>query len=112
MMKERSSVRIVRQLVFGIGWDRPGQCRKQSFVTVRGADAETNFLWAAKVLLLFRLSAAGVGDIGEYAYVQYMEVTKDRIFCLCGDLLGHFRTVCRKSTFVSFDVEHKISVSL
>ena len=42
----------------------------------------------AKVLLLFRL-AVGVGDIGEYAYVQYMEVTNplsqvDKVLvCVC-----------------------------
>lgn len=32
-------------------------------------------MWAVKVLLLFLFSATGVGDIEEFAYVQYMKVT-------------------------------------
>ena len=66
---------IVRQRVFGIGWDRPGQYKKQSFVVLKGEEEGEQVSWVAKVLLLFRLSATGLGDIQEFAYVQYMEVT-------------------------------------
>ena len=65
----------VRQRVFGIGWQRQGQYRKQSFVVLKGEEEGEKVLWVAKVLLLFKLSATGHGDIQEFAYVQYMEVT-------------------------------------
>lgn len=79
----------VRQRVFGIGWDRPGQYKKQSFVVLKGEEQDEKVLWVAKVLLLFRLCATRVGNIQEFAYVQYMEVTDaitgaDRALdCLC-----------------------------
>lgn len=65
----------VRQRVFGIGWARPYLPKKQSFVVLKGEEEGETVLWVAKVLLLFKLSATGYGDIQEFAYVQYMEVT-------------------------------------
>ena len=60
----------VRQRVFCIGWARPYLPKKQSFVVLKGAEEGETVLWIAKVLLLFKLSATGYGDIQEFAYVQ------------------------------------------
>ena len=42
---------------------------------LKGEEEGGSVLWVAKVLLLFKLTATGYGDIQEFAYVQYMEVT-------------------------------------
>ena len=80
----------LRQRVFGISWNRPSLSKKQSFVLIN-ADDQFGYesLWVAKVLLLFRLSDDKVSVSEEYAYVQFMEVTKslsaidDALGCVC-----------------------------
>lgn len=44
-------------------------------MVLKGEEEGETVLWVAKVLLLFRLCAAGLGDKQEFAYIQYMEVT-------------------------------------
>ena len=66
----------IRHRVFGIGWERSGQYKKQSFVVMRGEQDGRQVLWIGKDLLLFRLRTAGSPHAEEFAYVQYMDVTR------------------------------------
>jgi len=100
-----------RNRVFGIGWERPGQYKKQSFVVMRGNDEGGRVLWVGKILLLFRLSYTGSSETEEFAYVQYMEVSKpisgvDRALgCVC------LRRATEDELDRTLDVERSLSGS-
>lgn len=89
VITERSPLTGVRQRVFGIGWESENQRKKQSFVEMRTEDGDKKLVWVWKVLLLCRLTSSTVQDIGEYAFVQYMEVSKavsgvdEALGCVC-----------------------------
>ena len=79
-----------RQRVFGISWDRKNMHKKQSFVVVQGdQNKEFKPVWVAHVLLLFYLQLPRDKEPRQYAFVQYMEVTKplngvdEALDCVC-----------------------------
>lgn len=90
LLQLSSQTRVLRQRVFGISWERRDQRKKQSFVVLRGEEVDgRGTVWVAKVLLLLRLGQSGGGAVREYAFVQYMEVTKpvsgvdEALGCVC-----------------------------
>ena len=85
----KRSFHQTRQRVFGISWSRQKQIKKQSFVVVRGEDDHNpDLLWVGQVLLLVHIKH-GTEDLGQFAYIQYMEVTTplstidESLGCVC-----------------------------
>jgi hypothetical protein len=79
-----------RQRVFGITWDRPHQAKKQSFVAIKGLEKDDlDVYWIGQVLLLFHLNEYGQRQPKQYAFVQFMEVTRclskvdEELGCVC-----------------------------
>lgn len=61
--------------MFGICWERQSERKKQSFLVMRGKNGHQELVWVGKVHLLYRQSYPTAQDIGEFVFIQYIEVS-------------------------------------
>lgn len=63
------------QLVFGTVEFGSDRALRNSFDMVSGEQDRTKVLWAARVLILFRIRCRTKAETEEYAFIPYMECT-------------------------------------